>query len=200
MPARYYFLIVGVIGAALFLGQATFMSYVQAVSTVVKAGSDAVRDGTKVTVHYHITPLDDPTMIYDATEEFVQGQHLIPQGIEQQAAGMQPGETKTFSLSAEEGFGPYDPTMIQTIPTADVTVDAREGDSVEDEAGRTARIMSISPETTVLNLNHPLAGLPILVTLKIMTIKAPDNVDESTVGNVDHLDVVIVPPRNGYGV
>ena len=193
MPARYYFLIVGAIGAALFLGQATFMSYTQAVSTLVKTDSDAVREGTKVTVHYQITPLDDPTTIYNATEQFVQGQHIIPHGIEQQAAGMQPGETKTFALSAEEGFGPYDATMIQTIPTSDVTMDAREGDTVEDEAGRTARIMSISPETTVLDLNHPLAGQPIVVTLKIVTITAPEDVDESMPGNINHLDVVIVP-------
>ena len=76
MPARYY-LVVGAIGAALLLGQGPVMSYVQAVSTLVKTTSDAVRDGTKVTVRCQITLLDDPTMIYSATEQFVQGQHSI---------------------------------------------------------------------------------------------------------------------------
>ena len=136
------------------------MSYVQAVSTLVKTTSDAVRDGTKVTVQYQITLLDDPTMTYSATEQFVQGQNIIPHAIEQQVAGMQPGETKTFPLSAEEAFGPYDVTKTQTIPTADLPVDAREGDIVDDDAGRTAKIVRISPDTTVLDLNHPLGDNP----------------------------------------
>ena len=46
MPARYY-LIVSAIGAALLLGQGPVMSYVQAVPTLGKTTSDAVRDGTK---------------------------------------------------------------------------------------------------------------------------------------------------------
>jgi FKBP-type peptidyl-prolyl cis-trans isomerase 2 len=198
MPARYY-LIVSAIGAALLLGQGPVMSYVQAVSTLVKTTSDAVRDGTKVTVQYQITLLDDPTMIYSATEQFVQGQNIIPHAIEQQVAGMQPGETKTFPLSAEEGFGPYDATKTQTIPTADLPVDAREGDIVDDDAGRTAKIVRISPDTTVLDLNHPLAGQPLMVTLVIMTIEIPEDVDRSTIpDNGDQLDVVIVHPGSGH--
>ena len=197
MPARY-FLIVSAIGAALLLGQGLSMDYLQAVSTLVKTTNDAVRDGTKVTVQYQITVLDNPTTTYSATEQFVQGQHILPHAIEQQVAGMQPGETKTFPLSAEEGFGPYDATKTQTTPTADLPVDAREGDIVEDDAGRTAKIVRISPDTTVLDLNHLLAGQPLMVTLVIMTIEIPDDVDKNTVtGNGDHLDVVIVNPGTG---
>lgn len=197
MPARY-FLIVGAIGAALLLGQGLVMSYVQTVSTLVKTTGDAVRDGTKVTVQCEITLLDDPTTTFSATEQFVQGQHIIPYAIEQQVAGMQPGESKTFSLSAEEGFGPYDATKTQTIPTADLPVDAREGDIVDDDAGRTAKIVSIAPDTSVLDLNHPLAGQPLRVTLVIMTIEIPEDMDETTIpGNGDHLDVVTIHPGPG---
>jgi len=73
-------------------------------------------------------------------------------------ARMQPGEAITFPLSTEEGFGLSDETKIQTIPTADLTPEAREGDTVDDDAGRTARIVRIFPETTVLDLNHPSSG------------------------------------------
>ena len=53
-----------------------------------------------------MTLLDDPTMTYSATEQFVQGQNIIPHAIEQQVAGMQPGETKTFPLSARKVLAP----------------------------------------------------------------------------------------------
>jgi FKBP-type peptidyl-prolyl cis-trans isomerase 2 len=63
---------------------------------------------------------------------------------------MYPGQSKTFPLSAAEAFGPY------------------------DETGRLARILKILPEKTLLDLNHPLAGKPLIVTSQIMTIENPD--------------------------
>ena len=76
----------------------------------------AVQDGMKVTVWFQITPSDNPTMAYSDIEQFVQGQHVVPNAIEQQVAGMQPGESRAFPLSAEEGFGPYDVTKTETLP------------------------------------------------------------------------------------
>ena len=87
---------------------------------------------------------------------------------------MRPGESITFPLSVEEAFGPYDETKISTIPPDDLPFDAREGDTVEDRAGQLARILKILPEKTLLDLNHPLAGKPLIVTLQIMTIENPD--------------------------
>jgi len=190
MPTRLI-LFLSAIGAALLLGQGFVMNFVRAFPTLVKTDNAAVQDGAKVTVRFHITLRDNPTTTYSDTEQFVQGQHVIPPALEQRMAGMQPGEAKTFPLSAEEGFGPYDETRIQIIPTADLPLDAREGDIVDAEAGRTAMIVRIFPETTVLDFNHPLAGKPLIVTLQIVTIENPDEVDKNTeTGNRDHPDLV----------
>lgn len=195
MPTRHL-LFLNAIGAALLLGWGFVTSFVQAFPTLVKPDNEVVRDGAKVTVRFHITLRDNPTTTYSDTEQFVQGQHIIPPALEHQMAGMQPGEVKTFPLSAEEGFGPYDQTKIQVIPTADLPLDAREGDTVDDDAGRTAKIVSIFPETTVLDLNHPLAGHPLLVTMQIVTIENPDEVEKHTVtGDGDHPDLVNVNPE-----
>ena len=194
-----HILFLSAIGAALLLGHGFIMNFVQAYPTLVKTENDGVRDGAKVTVRYHITLRDNPTTTYSDTEQFVQGQHVIPPALEQQMAGMQPGEAKTFPLSAEEGFGPYDETKLQTIPTAALPLNAREGDIVDDDAGRTAKIVRIFPETTVLDLNHPLAGKPLIVTLQIVTIENPDEMDKNNVtSNGDHPDLVIVNPGNGF--
>jgi FKBP-type peptidyl-prolyl cis-trans isomerase 2 len=163
------------IGIALLLWEGFMMNVAPIYPTPVKTDNDVVRDGAKVTVWYEITLRDNLTTTYSSTEQFVQGQHIIPPALEQRVAGMQPGEAKTFPLTAEEGFGPYDETMTKTIRTADLPPNAREGDTVHDDEGRTAMIVKISPETTVLDFNHPLAGKPLIVTLQIMTIENPED-------------------------
>jgi len=186
MPTRLI-LFLSAIGTALLLWQGFILNVVPTYPTPVKTDSDVVREGAKVTVRYEITLRDNLTTTYSDTEQFVQGQHIIPPALEQRMAGMQPGEAKTFPLTAEEGFGPYDETRTKTIRTADLPLDAREGDTVHDDAGRTATIARIFPETAVLDLNHPLAGKPLIITLQIVTIENPDDVDKHTeTGNGDH--------------
>ena len=167
---RYF--VISVIGFALLLGAGFFIIPLQALPSFTH--EKAVQDGAKVTVRFEITPSDSPTTTYSDIEQFVQGQHTVPLGIEQQAAGMHPGETKTFPLSAEEGFGPYDDTKIQTVPPAELPLDAREGDTIANPVGTTARIVRILPEKALLDLNHPLAGKPLVVSLQIVTIENPD--------------------------
>jgi FKBP-type peptidyl-prolyl cis-trans isomerase 2 len=164
MLTRY--LILSAIGLVLIMAVPTFMN------------GRAVENGTKLTVLVQITPSDSPTTTY--RNHFVQGERVVPDAIEQRVSGMQPGESKTFTLSAEEGFGPYDATKMQTIPTTDLPVDAQEGDMVDDDAGRMAKIVRIAPDTTVLDLNHPLAGQLLMVTLMIVKTQIPEGMDENT--------------------
>jgi peptidylprolyl isomerase len=168
--ARY--LVISVIGFFLLLGAGFFITPLQALP--IFTHEKAVQDGVKVTVWFEITPDGNPMTTYSDIEQFVQGQHTVPIGIEQQVASMHPGETKTFPLSAEEGFGPYDETKIQTVPPAELPLDAREGDTVANPIGTTARIVRILPEKALLDLNHPLAGKPLVVSLQIVTIENPD--------------------------
>src|SRR5687767_2749097 len=123
MPIVRYILIgaisIGVMGITAFLGHDLAA---RSFPLFAKRTDEAVRDGTKVTVQLHITPQDNLTTTYRETEEFIQGRHTIPLELEQRMAGMHQGESITFPLSAEEGFGPYDETNIQTIPTDDLPV------------------------------------------------------------------------------
>jgi FKBP-type peptidyl-prolyl cis-trans isomerase 2 len=168
MPTLRY-IPISAICLALLLEQVSFVNFVQAFPTLVN--EIAVEDGAKVTVRFDITSSDNPTTTYIDIEQFIQGQHIIPPAIEEQMAGMHPGEAKTLLLSAEEGFGPYDDTKIHTIPPADLPLDARDGDTIDDGTGRSARIIKVLPEKAVLDLN-PLAGKPLIVTLHIMTIES----------------------------
>ena len=174
MPTLGY--IVSAICLVMLLGYGYLL--VQVFPILLKTNDEAVQDGAMVTAQLHITPQDNLTTTYSETEQFIQGQHITLPAIEQQVTGMHPGERKTFSLSAEEGFGPYDETKLQSIPTAQLPRDAREGDIIEiitnDDASKIARVVSILPEKAVLDLNHPLAGKPLNVTLEIVKIENPD--------------------------
>jgi len=168
MPSIRHIL-VSAIGLALLLEHGS-MNPVQAVPTLMNDAT--VQDGAKVTVRLRIAAWDNPVITYSDTEKFIQGEHLVPPGLEQHVTGMHPGKSITFPLSAAEAFGSYDETKIQIIPPHDL--DAREGDTLENSPGRLARIVRILPEKALLDLNHPLAGKPLIVTLQIMTIENPD--------------------------
>ena len=172
MPTLGY--IVNAICLVLLLGYGYLL--VQVFPTLLKTNGEAAQDGAIVTAQLHITPHDNLTTTYSETTQFIQGQHSTPPTIEQQVAGMHPGEKKTFSLSAEESLVPYDETKLQSIPTAQLPREAREGDMIEiinADAGKIARVVSILPEKAVLDLNHPLAGKPLNVTLEIVKIENP---------------------------
>ena len=169
MSTLRYILLLSVIGIsasgfALCNGNDAFVSHVQALPPLVQDAT--VQEGTTVTVRIQITPRDNPDETYNDTEQFIQGQHTVPEGIESRVAGMHVGETKTFPLSAEEGFGPRDETKLQAIPTIKLPPDVREGDILGDDAGTYATVILILPEVTVIDLNHPLAGHPLFITLQ----------------------------------
>lgn len=182
MPTLRYIVLISAIGISmigfiLLKGKDAFVTHVQAFPTLVH--DTAVQEGATVTVRIQITPRDNPDESYNDTEQFIQGQHTVPEGVESRVAGMHAGEIKTFPLSAEEGFGPRDETKLQLIPTIELPPDAREGDTLADAAGRYATIILILPELTLIDLNHPLAGQPLLITLQVVTIENPDERDNT---------------------
>jgi peptidylprolyl isomerase len=189
---------ISAIGSAMLL-EGAYGYLVQAlpsfVKSYVKSHDETVRDGMKVTVQFQITPQDDPATTYSDTQQFIQGEHILPPGLEQQIAGMHPGESTTFPLSAEEGFGPHDETKLQVIPTGDLPLEAQEGDTVTDDAGRHARIIWILPEKALIDLNHPLAGQPLIVTLQIVIIENPAEETNTVPGPDNDLKLLTVAPR-----
>jgi peptidylprolyl isomerase len=166
---------ISAIGSVLLQGRDPFITHMQVGPILVNDA--AVREGVKVTVEVQITSEYNPDESYINMEEFIQGDHTVPPGIETQVAGMHHGEIKTFPLSAEEGFGLRDETKLQLIPTIDLPPEVQEGDTIADDTGRYAQIILILPELTLIDFNHPLAGQPLLITLRVMMIEKLDGGD-----------------------
>ena len=128
-------------------------------------------EGSKVTFVYQITaPGSAPVT---ATDEFVQGRHQILPALERQMAGMKPGEEKRVDLTVEEGFGPYDDRKHTRVPRSELPPGVKEGTFVEDSERHVATVTELSSNAAVLDYNHPLAGKPIFVQIKILKVENP---------------------------
>lgn len=128
-------------------------------------------EGSKVTLEYQVTVPGENRIDYDDVSEFVQGRHEIFPALELKVAGMRPGEEKKVELTAEEGFGPRDERKKMKVPRTDLPADAQAGDVIQNEVGSFATVAAVSGSTAVLDYNHPLAGRPLVVQLRIVNVE-----------------------------
>jgi FKBP-type peptidyl-prolyl cis-trans isomerase 2 len=136
------------------------------------ADSPRITEGSNVTLLYHITVPGEKFEVRDVGQ-FVQGRHQLLPVLEWQVTGMTSGEEKNIDLSPEEGFGPYDARKKKTVSKSDLPKDTKEGDVLQDRAGQQATVTHLSDNSAVMDYNHPLAGKPLHVTLKIIRVEDP---------------------------
>jgi FKBP-type peptidyl-prolyl cis-trans isomerase 2 len=86
---------------------------------------------------------------------------------------MKPGEEKKVELSPGEGFGPHDDRKKLNIPKTLLPVGAKRGDVLRNDAGELATVTEVGDIMAVLDYNHPLAGKPLVVQLKILKVENP---------------------------
>lgn len=138
-----------------------------------EAENSKIMDGSKVTLQYVATARGSTGVDYGNISEFIQGRHEIFPALEQQVQGMKPGEEKKVELSPEEGFGPHDDDKKLDIPKKLLPFGARAGDILRNDQGELAIVAEVSDTTAVLDYNHPLAGKPVVVKLKILKVENP---------------------------
>lgn len=116
------------------------------------------------------TPPDHPVLI-------TLGQNTFFPVIEKGLYTMKPGETKTFTLSPEQAYGPRHEHLVQKIDRSVFSgrLDPQPGMilSLTLEGGNgpekvPATVVSASPDHVTVDYNHPLAGKQItyVVTLQ----------------------------------
>jgi FKBP-type peptidyl-prolyl cis-trans isomerase 2 len=130
-------------------------------------------EGSKVTIQYVAEVRGSSGIDYGNISEFIQGRHEIFPALEQQVVGMKPGEEKKLELSPEEGFGPHDDGKTLNVPKTLLPFGAKEGDVLRNDIGELATVAEVSDTTAVLDYNHPLAGKPLVVKLKILKVENP---------------------------
>jgi FKBP-type peptidyl-prolyl cis-trans isomerase 2 len=137
------------------------------------AGSSRVTEGSIVTLMYHITVPGQAGFEVRDISQFVQGQHQMLPTVERVVNGMKTGDEKKVELSPEQGFGPYDANKKKTVSRAELPGETKEGDILEDRTGTPATVAQLSDSSAVIDYNHPLAGKPLSVKVRILRVDDP---------------------------
>jgi FKBP-type peptidyl-prolyl cis-trans isomerase 2 len=139
----------------------------------VGAESPRVVDGSNVTALYRITAPCECGFEVRVIGQFVQGQHQLLSALERVVTGMKAGDEKKIEIPAEESFGPYDAKKRKTVPTTVLPAWTQEGDILQDRTGQEATVTQLSDRSAVIDYNHPLAGKPVVVKIKILRVDDP---------------------------
>lgn len=139
------------------------------------AGAESPRivDGSNVTALYKITGPGECGLEIRVLGQFVQGQHQLLPAFERAVTGMKTGDEIKVELSAEEGFGPYDAKKRKTVPISELPAWTQEGDVLQDRSGQQATVTQLSDHSAVMDYNHPLAGKPLNMKIRILRVDDP---------------------------
>jgi peptidylprolyl isomerase len=137
------------------------------------------QNGDTVTVHY-TGAFEDGTVFDTSTGrdpmEFTIGEGSIIRGFERAVVGMVPGESKSVTISVEEGYGPRRKDLVAILKRSELPAD------LDPEVGETLElrqekhvfpvtVIEVSEQTITMDANHPLAGEILVFDIELLTIK-----------------------------
>jgi len=139
-----------------------------------------ISSGVKVKIHYTLRIDGDIVDSSTGREplEYQHGQGMLVPGVEAGLEGAKPGDKKSLTISAKDGYGESDPGMIITAPResfaamTDLKVGATVRASGPDGEFR-AIIQEITAATVKLDLNHPLAGKTLAFDIEVVSVEPP---------------------------
>jgi FKBP-type peptidyl-prolyl cis-trans isomerase SlyD len=150
----------------------------------------AVKIENKRVVQIHYTLKDDQGEILDSSAgksplPYIHGVGALIPGLEKQLLGKQAGDKFTAIIAPAEGYGDYDKDQVFEVP-----VDGFQGDEemevgmqvqLDSENGPAiATITNIEGDVVTLDLNHPLAGVPLHFDVEVVEVR------EATQQELDH--------------
>lgn len=104
------------------------------------------------------------------------GQGGVLDAIERALEGKHPGDTVRLHLEPEQAFGDYDAGLLRVEPRSRYGEGLEVGMDVEDafdgEAPRAYIVTDLADDKVVLDGNHPLAGMALNVTCRVLSVRA----------------------------
>ncbi len=142
-----------------------------------------VEDGAVVSLNYTLTVDGE---VIDSSEDarpiqFIQGQHQIIRGLEDELYGMTIGDEKEVVVPPENGYGLVDPNNFEELPRNmfpdEIPLEPGVELELKDQGGNTlgARIVEVMPEAVKLDFNHPLAGKELRFNVTVAGLREATN-------------------------
>jgi len=125
---------------------------------------------------------------------FLYGIGNMLEKFEKNLEGMQQGETFSFSLKPEEGYGDIDEEAVVRLPIQIFEVDGnldtemvKEGNMLpmmdQDGNQMQGRVLEVAEDSVLMDFNHPLAGMNMHFSGKVVNIR------EATLEELTHRHV-----------
>ena len=96
--------------------------------------------------------------------------------VEAALEGQEAGFATTLNLTPETGFGERDESKLRTIAKKDFPPGVKVGGQLElrEEGGdfQLFNVVKIKGDTVMLDGNHPLAGMSLKVSVKVVSVRA----------------------------
>lgn len=142
--------------------------------------TDTITTGSRVSLHY-VGTLDNGD-VFDSSRDrgeplnVVTGVGQIIPGMDTELEGMSTGDTKTFTVTAEEAYGSRQEDFTTDVPRSAFPeeMDLGEGMVIPlqgPEGNVLATLMSTTDETATFDLNHPLAGKDLTFDVEIISVE-----------------------------
>ncbi|GIW39429.1 MAG: peptidyl-prolyl cis-trans isomerase [Candidatus Binatia bacterium] len=136
-----------------------------------------IEEGSRVRIHYTLSVDGEiiESSVGQEPFEYIHGTGQIVPGLEEQLAGLEPGDKKEIDVPPEKGYGEFDRSAVQRVPRAAFR-DPEElevGDVVTGEIrGQRfqATVAEVGPEEITLDLNHPLAGKTLHFSIEVVSV------------------------------
>ncbi|MCL2635476.1 MAG: peptidylprolyl isomerase [Betaproteobacteria bacterium] len=155
-----------------------------------------VAKDTVITLDYHVTD-PDGEVVDEGREPIVYlhgGYDDIFPKIEEALQGKKVGESIQVKLQPDEAFGEYDAEMVEIEPRQDFPKELQVGMQFEggpedgdDDDLVIYRVTDITDDKVVLDGNHPLAGMALVFTCTVRTVR-PASAEEIEHGHVHNPD------------
>jgi len=117
----------------------------------------------------------DPNNSYEPIT-FVVGSGDVIQGFDDAVVGLKVGESKNITLTPDQAYGEYDPSLVQPVNMSDLVAN-NVTPHVNDTlyyGTQPVTVNSIPNNTTVMiDFNHPLAGKTLHFKLTVLSITPP---------------------------
>ena len=151
-----------------------------------------VAKNTVVTLDYNVTDPDGE--LVDAGKEplvYLHGGYddIFPK-IEEAVHGKAIGETVKVKLLPDEAFGEYDEQLVQVEPRDSFPKEIQVGmqfegapEGTDDDDFVIYRVTDIADDKVVLDGNHPLAGMALIFTCTVTSVR-PASAEELSHGHV----------------
>ncbi len=135
--------------------------------------------GNTVAIHY-TGKLDDGT-VFDSSRdreplEFTIGQRQIIPSFEQGVIGMEPGESKTINIPADQAYGPHEPEKVIEVDRAQMPPQMQLEIGMRVQGGQPGgetvefTVIDITDSAVTLDGNHPLAGKDLTFDIQLVNI------------------------------